>query len=170
MLVIVREMTLILLASLFLSFTSALPNQSTQNACKAIEDAVPGKVTYQGAKAYTDENKDYWSMALPELKPACIVLPTSANDVSAAIKVLNAFPDAKFAVKSGGHSPNPGQSSIQDGVLIAMKKITGVTYDQQKGVAYVNPGGHWSDVIGPLDKQGVTVVGGRLGRLHTVKI
>jgi hypothetical protein len=49
--------------------------------------------------------------------------------------------------------------------LIALKFLNGTTLDISKKLAYVKPGGHWSDVIAPLDKQGYTVVEGRLGKL-----
>ena len=39
--------------------------------------------------------------------PACIVLPRSAQDVSQTLKVVKFF-KTRFAVRSGGHSPNPG--------------------------------------------------------------
>jgi len=135
-------------------------------ACQQIEVVLgPGHVTYQGSRAYKEENADYWSVALSELKPSCIVLPTSAQEVSIVVTALNKYPAAKFVVKSGGHDPNPGHASCQDCVLIALKKLKGTVNDASRGVAYVQPGGKWSDVIGPLASQGVTVVGGRLGLL-----
>jgi hypothetical protein len=45
-----------------------------------------------------------------------------------------------------------------------LRHINGTQYDAEKGVAYVKPGGHWSDVLVPLEKQGVTVVSGRIGK------
>ncbi|KAK7414984.1 hypothetical protein QQX98_006217 [Neonectria punicea] len=80
-----------------------------------------------------------------------------------AVKVLNKHPDVNVAAKSGGHDPNPGHATVHDGVLISLSEIAGTTYDRSKNVAYVKPGGEWNDVISPLDKEGVTVVGGRLG-------
>jgi FAD/FMN-containing dehydrogenase len=138
-------------------------NPLTQQACEKIDKILPGRVTYEGNREYTTENKDYWSIALTELKPACITLPTSAQEVSIIVSTLNEFPGAKFVVKSGGHDPNQGHASCSDCVLIALKKIKGTVNDPAKGVAYVQPGGTWATVITPLVKQGVTVVGGRLG-------
>jgi hypothetical protein len=138
-------------------------NPLTQQACEKIDTILPGRVTFEGSREYTTENKDYWSVALTELKPACITLPISAQEVSIIVSTLNQFPGAKFVVKSGGHDPNPGHSSCSDCVLIAMKKMKGTVNDPAKGVAYVQPGGTWATVITPLVKQGVTVVGGRLG-------
>jgi FAD/FMN-containing dehydrogenase len=91
------------------------------------------------------------------------VLPQSAEEVSKVVKILNNYPNVSFAVKSGGHDPNVRHASVQDGVLISTKDLAGVTYDAEKNLAYVKPGGEWNDVIGSLDEQGVAILGGRLG-------
>lgn len=135
----------------------------TERACDEIKAALQDRVWGQFEKDYTSEVNSYWSTSLRDVKPACVVLPQSAEEVSSAVKVLNKYPSVEFAVKSGGHSPNKRQSSIQDGVLISTRDMSGVTYDEDTGIAHVKPGGEWNDVIGPLDEQGVTVVGGRLG-------
>jgi hypothetical protein len=88
--------------SLLSSFTAASLTVSTQNACKDIEAAIPGRVAYPTGltqTAYDTENKDYWNVGLSELKPACILMPTDADMVSKAVQVLNKYPDVKFAVK-----------------------------------------------------------------------
>jgi hypothetical protein len=47
-----------------------------------------------------------------------------------------------------------------------MTSIVGATYDATEDVAYVRPGGEWNDVIGDLEKSGVAIAGGRLGRFE----
>lgn len=84
--------------------------------------------------------------------------------MSATVKTLNRYPDVNFAVKSGGHDPNPGHGSVHEGILIAMRKISGTTYDKETNLVHLRPGGEWNDAIGALDPQGVTVLGGRLGK------
>ncbi|KAI0389939.1 FAD-binding domain-containing protein [Xylariaceae sp. FL0594] len=157
-------------AALFLLASSALPSYvaatatpSTLQACGDIDAALPGRVSYPLDLAYTQETNNYWSGALKQIKPACLVLPTSAAEVSAVVNVLNTYPDVRFAVKSGGHDPNPGHASVSDGILIATAKMKGATYDPVTGLASVGPGGEWNDVIGDLEPYGVTIVGGRLG-------
>jgi len=158
---------LLLLASMFPSSihakaTTATP--STLHACSDIATALPGRVSYPGSLAYIKETNNYWSGALKQMKPACLVLPTSAGEVSSVVKVLNKFPDVDFAVKSGGHDPNPGHASVNDGILIATAEMSGATYDPETSLASVGPGGVWNDVIGDLEPYGVTVAGGRLGK------
>ncbi|KAK8023629.1 hypothetical protein PG993_011695 [Apiospora rasikravindrae] len=142
----------------------AAPTESTVQACREIADQLPaGRVAYPLQLAYTVETQRYWSLALRELRPACIVSPQDAEQVAAAVRVLGNHPDVQFTVKSGGHDPNPGHSSIDGGVLIATREMVGATYDAATGHALVKPAGEWNDVIGDLEPSGVTVVGGRLG-------
>jgi hypothetical protein len=141
-----------------------------QTACNEIKRALPGKLSLPNEPAYNKENFDYYNIGLAELKPACIAFPESAEDVSKVVKILNTHRDVKFAIKSGGHDPNAGHSSVSGGVLIALRRITGTTYDREKKVAYVKPGGHWTDPVKILGRDNVTVVSGRLGRYLTLVV
>ncbi|KAF1935820.1 FAD binding domain-containing protein [Clathrospora elynae] len=157
----------ITLATLLLGAHSVLgvPTPETISACAEIENALPGKVLTRGLLAvkYAYETQQYWSTTLRYVDPACIVQPVDAVDVSVVIKTLNKYPTVNFATRSGGHDPNVGHATIQDGVLITMTDLTGATYDAKENVAYVKPGGEWNDVIGDLEKSGVAISGGRLG-------
>jgi FAD/FMN-containing dehydrogenase len=150
-------------------FAIAAPTQETTQACAAITTALPGKVLTPGLLAleYEHETQQYWSTTLRSVGPACIVQPVSAQDVSTVVKILIKYPTVNFATKSGGHDPNVGHASVQDGVLITMTDLVGATYDAAKKVAYVKPGGEWNDVVGDLEPSGVTILGGRLG-LNTI--
>jgi FAD/FMN-containing dehydrogenase len=145
--------------------TYAAPDAATNQTCSEIKNKLPYRLKYPDDLAYWKENRDYYNIGLAELGPACIVFPGSAEDVSEIVKIFNKIPNVQFAVKSGGHSPNPGHSSIKDGVLIAMRDMVGTQLDVQKKVAYVKPGGHWWDVYKVLERTGWTVVGGRLGTI-----
>ena len=149
--------------AMLMAGASGAPSESTKKACRDISNALPKRVSTSISVTYLSELHSYWSVALREVKPACMVFPQSAAEVASTVKILGEYSDVEFAVKSGGHSPNDRHSSIEDGVLISTKDLAGVSYDKQKGLAYVKPGGEWNDVVGPLDEQGVTVVGGRLG-------
>ena len=162
------------LATLFLYVNNsfASPDQATTQACTNIQTALPGKVLTPGflALEYEHETQQYWSTALRSVDPACIVQPGSAEDVAAVVKVLNEYPSVRFAVRSGGHDPNPTHSSVQDGVQIVMTDLAGATYDADKDLAYVKPGGEWNDVIKDLEPSGVAVVGGRLGMYYSLPL
>ncbi|KAH7080182.1 FAD binding domain-containing protein [Paraphoma chrysanthemicola] len=158
-----RHASLALLVGAHLA--ASAPTQATTQACTDIKNALPGKVLTPGLLAleYEFETQKYWSTTLRSVDPACIVQPVSAEDVSAVIKILNKYPTVNFATRSGGHDPNVGHATVQDGVLITMTDLAGATYDATKQVAYVKPGGEWNDVVGDLEPSGVTITGGRLG-------
>ncbi|TID27652.1 FAD-binding domain-containing protein [Venturia nashicola] len=141
----------------------AVPSAATQTACTEIKSTLLGKLFVKGDAVYTKENKDWWNAGIADMAPACIAMPSTAQDVARIVTILNNHADVPFAIKSGGHSPNRGHSSVKEGVLIALRNIKGVELDKEKSVAYVKPGGHWKDVIKPLDDLGYTVVSGRLG-------
>ncbi|KAH6646050.1 hypothetical protein BKA67DRAFT_541041 [Truncatella angustata] len=144
-------------------FAEAGPSVSTVQACKDIDGALPRRLSWPIDLDYITETQEYWSTALRDLKPACVVHPADVSEVSTVVQVLNKYPDVDFSAKSGGHDPNPGHGSVQDGVLVAMRDMSGATYDAETGLATIKPGGTWNDVIGDLEPYGVTVVGGRLG-------
>ncbi|KAK4031403.1 hypothetical protein C8A01DRAFT_21365 [Parachaetomium inaequale] len=157
-------LTSICLTAILAARVTATASLSTMAACHEISAAVPARVwSNHLSKNYYSEVNSYWSTALRDAKPACLVLPQSAKEVAAAVKILNKYPDVQFAVKSGGHTPNERHSSIKDGVLISTRDLSGVTYDGKTQIASVKPGGEWNDVIGPLGEQGVAIAGGRLG-------
>ncbi|RBR24909.1 uncharacterized protein FIESC28_02327 [Fusarium coffeatum] len=141
----------------------AAPSESTTKACKEISKALGKKVSFPYTINFNSESSGYWSTALREIKPACVISAKSAEDVSTAVTILNKYPDVKFAAKSGGHDPNPNHATAGDGVLISLSEMVGATYDAEKKIAYVKPGGEWNDVISQLNKDGVTIAGGRLG-------
>lgn len=141
----------------------AAPSESTTKACNEISKALPKKVSLPYTINFNSESSGYWSTALREIKPACVISAKSAEDVSTAVTILNNYPDVKFAAKSGGHDPNPNHATAGDGVLISLSEMVGATYDAEKKIAYVKPGGEWNDVISQLNKDGVTIAGGRLG-------
>lgn len=92
------------------------------------------------------------------------MVPTSAEEVSAIVKVLGTNNET-FAVKSGGHNPNNYYASVKDGPLISTKGLKEVIYDKASNTVSVGPGNKWEDVHAALDGTGVTVVGGRIGNV-----
>ncbi|KAH8693404.1 hypothetical protein GQ44DRAFT_635186, partial [Phaeosphaeriaceae sp. PMI808] len=151
---------------LFVPNAMEQPTSSTNLACQEIANNLPpGRVYFPRDSNYKSEVKQYWSKCVRDLRPACVVLPTTVAEISAVIRVLNRYLDVNIAVKSGGHDPNPGHASTDGGVLIAMRRMSGAKYDKASGCAYIKPGGTWNDVIRDLEPQGVTVVGGRLGNV-----
>lgn len=161
-----------LLATAGLTLAASSPANPGVKACKALKHALPSIYLTPACSplAFAEETTAYWSGAQHAVKPQCIIVPESAEHVATAMNILNEdrFSDVNFAVRSGGHDPNTEHTTVEGGVLISMSGMVGAEYDEDKGVAYVKPGGHWNDVIGPLEESGVTVLGGRLGKFAVV--
>ncbi|OQE35155.1 hypothetical protein PENCOP_c014G08082 [Penicillium coprophilum] len=114
--------------------------------------------------AYQADQREYWSTACGDLKPTCIAAPSSAAEMAQVIKNLHNV-DTLFAIKSGGHNPNNGFSSIQDGLLVSTKNLDQVDYNPKDQTAIIGPGLSWEEVLEGLEGTGRTVVGGRIGEV-----
>ena len=66
-----------------------------------------------------------------------------------------------FAIRSGGHSMNPGASSTSEGVVINLSKLNAITVDKARGTVTLGTGNRWGQVHRTLEEQGYAVAGGR---------
>lgn len=57
--------------------------------------------------------------------PACVVQPTSAEEVALALKTITQH-QCHFAVKSGGHARLKGASNADGGITIDLKGFDAV--------------------------------------------
>ncbi|KAI8623064.1 hypothetical protein F5Y19DRAFT_468801 [Xylariaceae sp. FL1651] len=95
-------------------------------------------------------------------EPYCIIQPRSPGEVAKAIQIISFF-EIKFAVRSGGHSPNPGWSSIGiEGILIDLENLNTITLSDDGTYASVGPGARWEDVYTTLCSHNTTVIGARV--------
>lgn len=94
-------------------------------------------------------------------QPSCVIQPKTAQHVSVVMKTIKHF-EVPFAVRSGGHSPNPGFSSIQAGILIDLSGLDGISIADDKETASIGPGQRWGQVYDTLDPHNVSVIGGRI--------
>ncbi|KIX10209.1 uncharacterized protein Z518_01290 [Rhinocladiella mackenziei CBS 650.93] len=68
-----------------------------------------------------------------------------------------------FAVRSGGHNSNPGFASVGDsGVLLDLGSLNQITLSKDKDFVSLGPRAKWDQVYGELEKNKLTVVGGRV--------
>jgi FAD/FMN-containing dehydrogenase len=90
------------------------------------------------------------------------VKPTSAEDVSTAVKLLATAPGVKIAVRSGGHTPNPNQNNVESGVTIDLRGINALHQSEDREeVLQVGGGSAWDSVYEFLEKSGRSAVGSR---------
>ena len=90
--------------------------------------------------------------------------PETTNDVSLAVKVIKTFNYASvcnFAIRGGGHTPWAGSANIDRGVTIDMRRIKSISVNREKTEAKVGAGAIWEDVHREMDRQGLSIIGGR---------
>ena len=95
------------------------------------------------------------------LNARCIVSPLSTEDVSRIMSVIN-FTGTKFAIRSGGHNPNIGYSSIDgSGLLIDMVNLNQTRLSSDKKTISIGPGQRFGPAYKQLEKLGYYFNGAR---------
>lgn len=150
-----------LIASLVAGQTAA-GTGSGNAACADLEKALPAKLVYPNEAEYTSANNAFFD-ARSIKNPSCIFLPTTANDVATAVKILKNR-NQKFAVKSGGHMPGDANSIGAGGVLISTERLNSLTWDGDS-VLQVGAGQRWGPVYDKAAEKGRVVIGGRLSQV-----
>lgn len=81
--------------------------------------------------------------------------------MSKSINIVKQF-NVTFAVRAGGHSPNPGWSSIgKNGILLDLQHLDTIALASNDSVLSVGPGARWGAVQEALQGRGTTVIGAR---------
>jgi FAD/FMN-containing dehydrogenase len=78
------------------------------------------------------------------------------------VKVLAANSGVRFAIRSGGHIPNPQQSNVDDDVTIDLRGLN--KFEPVEGysdVLAIGTGVRWGDVYDYLENTGRAAVGSR---------
>lgn len=76
--------------------------QRSNCACAKLSQAMPQSFMLPGSQNYTTQAVDsYWDIRA-DLSPACVIVPSTAGEVSEAIQIISTC-QAKFAVRGGGH-------------------------------------------------------------------
>lgn len=132
------------------------------DACTNITESLGSKVISTSLNpAYIATTQDYWNARQSAYSPACIVYAESAADVSISLLAIKAA-GSRFAIKAGGHNPNTFFSSVDEGVLISLEKMTSKSYDAATTLATYEPGSNWGELYTYYQSLGLTVMGGRL--------
>ncbi|KAK4496856.1 hypothetical protein PRZ48_011305 [Zasmidium cellare] len=137
------------------------PRQRCQALCSCLDAKFPQLVSYEGQAAYTLE-QNYWSQQQANTKPVCRFTPTSAEDVSVAIKEIRDY-ECPFAVKSGGHASFQGASNVAGGITIDLHRLNEINVSADRNVTHTGTGNRWEDVYSKLDPMDLAVIGGRNG-------
>ncbi|KAF1933956.1 FAD-binding domain-containing protein [Didymella exigua CBS 183.55] len=103
-----------------------------------------------------------WSESCVKRASAVVVVRSTA-DISAALEQIrkNKLP---FTIRGGGHSTS-GAASIENGLVIDLSKMRGVTVDASASTISAEGGTIWEDVDNAAAKHGLATVGGTVN--HT---
>lgn len=162
----------VLLSAIVLLSQFGYPQEDLQSTrsmdCKALANALPGKVHFPGSIQYTTSENSYFAAFENELSPTCIVRPQSAADVSTIIKRVGS-PSfggrVQLAIRGGGHTPWAGAANIDNGVTMDLQGLTGVNVNARTKIASLGAGERWSSVYEQLGAQGLAVAGGRVSKV-----
>lgn len=135
--------------------------------CAALSASSVGhQVVYPHHETFVESVVSYFSHSA-RLSPTCIVQPETVEDVSAAVSTLvqegGSLSSCKFAVRSGGNTIWAGAANIEAGVTIDLSKMDSTTYHPENKTASIHTGARWASVYKALEKDKVTVAGGRGG-------
>ncbi|KAL4770173.1 hypothetical protein BDW60DRAFT_90696 [Aspergillus nidulans var. acristatus] len=143
-----------------LPYALSLPSSSP---CTELASLLPGKVFFPNSSTYNSSGSSYFARQEQEIHPACIITPSSAEDVATAVQHLADLPNSTFAIRSGGHSSNPGAANAPDGVTFDLTQLNTITIHPDTATVSVGSGLSWQEVYDVLDPYGLVVLGGRTG-------
>ena len=121
--------------------------------------------THQG-EVITPEDERYdrarrvWN-AMIDKRPALIVRPRDAGDVTAAIAFARGL-GLPVAVRGGAHSIS-GRSTCDDGIVIDFCDMNRITVDPVARTAVAEPGLRWQDFDRETQAHGLATTGGTVG-------
>ncbi|KAL1798880.1 hypothetical protein ACET3X_002917 [Alternaria dauci] len=119
------------------------------------------QVETRSEAAYSAFVGDYWSGQQRQISPECVFKPKKALDISTSI-LLSRLTQCPFAAKSGGHSAVAGGSNIEGGITISFENMHSTVASSDKKSVTFEPGQTWYDVYTKLEKQNITIIGGRV--------
>jgi len=87
--------------------------------------------------------------------------PTKTIEVSTLVLAARLY-QCPFAVKGGGHAAWAGASSIEDGITVSLENFKQAVVASDKQTVDIGPGLRWIDVYNAVEKDGLSVAGGRV--------
>ncbi|KAF1988920.1 FAD-binding domain-containing protein [Aulographum hederae CBS 113979] len=140
-----------------------------RGCCEAVFYRKPTIVFYPDdnrTRTYYDAINSFWSLQESDVRPTCVVRPTTALETSEVISILSTANFAnttacKFAVKSGGHTFYAGSANLQDGITIDLALLKDLSISEDKTSVSIGTGWRWGDVHKRLEAEGLATLGGR---------
>jgi FAD/FMN-containing dehydrogenase len=127
-----------------------------RSALNPITEDFGGEMFLPGDSEF-DEARMVWN-AMIDRRPAVIARCKDVDDVIAAVS-LAAAQDLPIAIRGGGHNV-AGHAVCDEGVMIDLSLMRGVTVDAEARVAVVEGGALWNDVDKASQAHGLATPGG----------
>jgi FAD/FMN-containing dehydrogenase len=121
-----------------------------------LREHVGGDVIAPGEDAYDEARKVYNAMI--DRRPAVVVRCVDVGDVVAAVNFAREN-GLDLAVRGGGHSV-PGFGTCDDGVVVDLSGMRGVTVDAKSRTARAQGGATWGDFNDATHAHGLATTGG----------
>ncbi|KAI0530099.1 FAD-binding domain-containing protein [Xylaria digitata] len=119
-----------------------------------------GRVIASSSPNYISEQDVNWSSTC-WLSAACFVRVNGPVEIAVTLRIITAT-QSKFSVRGGGHTPNPGFSSVDNGgILIDLQNIKTLSLGRD-GVLQVGPGNNWKAVYDYVEGHGRAAKGARV--------
>lgn len=146
---------------------AALPGAAlatNPTTCQVVAAQMPGRIIFPSDPAYSAAQSSYYAGQARDMKPGCIFMPTTTDEVSQFVKTVGARTqaDAKFAVRGGGHTLWKGAANIEGGITVDMRLINATVLNADASVASLGAGGRFGNVYHALKPRQLTVLGGRV--------
>ena len=122
-----------------------------------LRESVRGEVVTPLDDGYADARR-IWNGAHDGHSPAVVVRCTGAADVIAAVGFARSN-DLRIAVRGGGHSI-AGFSTVDDGIVIDLSPMRGISVDPVSRRARVGGGAVWADLDHETQAYGLATTGG----------
>jgi FAD/FMN-containing dehydrogenase len=121
-----------------------------------LRERVRGEVITPGDEGYEEARKVYNAMI--DRRPRVVVRCTSTADVMATVDFAREN-QLDLAIRGGGHSV-PGFGTVDDGVVIDLSGMRGVTVDAGARTARAEGGATWGDFNDATHAHGLATTGG----------
>ena len=126
------------------------------NTIDPLNDKIQGDVFNEGSNGY-DQARSVWN-AMIDRRPALIVQCKHAGDVQQAVIYANQQ-NLPISIRGGAHNV-AGHAVCDDGVMIDLSQMRGVSVDVEARTAWVEGGAIWRDVDEATQAHGLATPGG----------
>lgn len=132
--------------------------------CSSLAQTLRAKLSLPDSPTYKESTSSYFTALESELSPACVVAPSSTQDVVDILTTVKSFVDSgtcQLAVKARGNQPFAGAANIAEGLTIDLGAFKDITLHPGAQSASVGAGVSWGDLYEKLGTTGLAVAGGR---------